>query len=68
MDKEQTELAAKILCSLRKLNPNDEMMRVSPSKPNVAEVAPRWKVMEDEVLKIYQVLQAIHYVTEGKNL
>ena len=60
------EKAARKLCALRGLRPDDEVMRFTNKNDYtvVGLTAPRWQLMADEVERIYEVLQAINETLE----
>lgn len=53
------EKAARKLCALRGLHPDDDVMRFS-ADDSIGNAVPRWQVVADEVERIYEVLQAIN--------
>jgi len=57
--------AARKLCALRGLNPDDDVMRFS-ANGSIGNTVPRWQVVADEVERIYEVLQAINETMEGE--
>jgi hypothetical protein len=58
--------AAYKLCEIRGLRPDDEVMQFSNKNDYtvVGQSVPRWRLMAEEVERIYEVLQAINETME----
>jgi len=57
------EKAARKLCELLGLNPNDDVMRFNVDG-SIGNVTQRWQLVAEEIDHIYKILQAINETME----
>ena len=59
------EKAARKLCALRGLRPDDEVMRFNVDG-SIGNVTQRWQLVAEEIDHVYKILQAINETLEDE--